>query len=105
MSLQAIVEVPCGYDRTNHPKMLRLVPLTVAEIKAWGEEYNAPRHQLYMIDRYGRGRHVRMNGKVQTWKRDTSRVSIPLKYGLYEAFRLDEHAINRGELLRNATAE
>lgn len=25
----------------------------------------------------------RVNGKVKTWKRDTSRVQIPVKHGLY----------------------
>jgi hypothetical protein len=30
------------------------------------------------------GKIYRQNGKVKTWKRDTSRFSIPVKYGLYE---------------------
>lgn len=25
----------------------------------------------------------KVNGKVRTWKRDTSRVEIPIKHGLY----------------------
>ena len=31
--------------------------------------------------------HIKINGAVKTWKRDTSRVEVPLKYGLYEMFR------------------
>ena len=26
----------------------------------------------------------RVNGKVKTWKRDTNRIQIPLKHGLYD---------------------
>jgi hypothetical protein len=32
----------------------------------------------------------RVNGKVKTWKRDPSRVYIPLKRGLYEHGHLHE---------------
>ena len=27
---------------------------------------------------------VKINGMVKTWKRDTSRFAVPVKYGLYE---------------------
>lgn len=30
-----------------------------------------------------KGRNWRVNGKVKTWKRDPSRVHIPVKHGLY----------------------
>lgn len=29
------------------------------------------------------GKRWRVNGKVKTWKRDISRVQIPVKHGLY----------------------
>jgi hypothetical protein len=32
---------------------------------------------------------VRRNGKTRTWKRDTSRFEIPVKYGLYEYYIID----------------
>ena len=32
----------------------------------------------------------RVNGKVKTWKRDTSRVSVPMKHGLYNYFYITE---------------
>jgi hypothetical protein len=100
--MQQIIEAPDGYSRLKNPPLIRLIPVTVDEAKAWGEWPNDRTPSLYMLDRYGKAKSVRRNGKIQTWKRDASRISIPLKYGFYEAFRLDEHAINRGELLRAA---
>jgi len=40
----------------------------------------------------GRIGSAKVNGKVRTWKRDPSRVEVPLKYGLYEycTFSLSE---------------
>ena len=32
----------------------------------------------------------RVNGKVKTWKRDTSKVKVPVKYGLYSHDYLTE---------------
>lgn len=29
------------------------------------------------------GKRWKVNGKVQTWKRDSSRIRVPLKWGLY----------------------
>ena len=34
-----------------------------------------------LVDNYGKRWYV--NGQVKTWKRDVSRVRIPLKHGLY----------------------
>lgn len=48
------------------------------------------REQLYVQDQQGFMAKVRRNGQVKTWKRDPSRVSIPLKFGMYEAFRVED---------------
>jgi hypothetical protein len=32
----------------------------------------------------GTARRCKINGKVRTWKRDTGRVEVPVKYGLRE---------------------
>jgi hypothetical protein len=34
---------------------------------------------------------VRVSGKPQTWKRDSSRIRVPVKHGLYESGYIDEH--------------
>jgi len=36
----------------------------------------------------------RVNGKVKTWKRSSSKVKIPLKYGLYRYDYLTENDLN-----------
>lgn len=42
---------------------------------------------------------VKVNGKVRRWKRETGRVEIPCKYGLYEYFVLNERDLAAGMLL------
>ena len=34
---------------------------------------------------------VRRNGKTKTWKRDLNRFEIPVKYGLYEYYTIDNN--------------
>ena len=36
----------------------------------------------------GSPRRWRVNGKVKTWKRDKSRIEIPVKHGLYSYGRI-----------------
>jgi len=36
----------------------------------------------------------RVNGKPKTWKRDPSRVRVPVKYGLYSYDHLTEHDLH-----------
>lgn len=48
------------------------------------------REQLYTLDQQGFMARVRRNGQVKTWKRDPNRVEIPLKFGMYEAFRITD---------------
>jgi len=35
-------------------------------------------------------REVRRNGRTRLWRRSPERFSVPVKYGMYEAFRIDE---------------
>ena len=37
---------------------------------------------------------LKVNGKVKTWKRDTSRVQVPYKRGLYEYGYITEQDIH-----------
>jgi len=38
----------------------------------------------------GTAMRARVSGKVKTWKRDASRVHVPVKHGLYESYWIDE---------------
>jgi len=40
----------------------------------------------------------RVNGMVKTWKRDTGRIKIPLKYGLYRYDYLTEDELDLVDL-------
>lgn len=52
-------------------------------------------HTLYYLCDNGRYRNVRFNGQTKTWKRDPERLEIPVKYGMYECFRITERDLDR----------
>lgn len=57
--------------------------LTLVEIKAL-------RNHALIVGNNGEIFRVKVNGIVKTWKRDPSRFSVPIKYGLYEYARIEE---------------
>ena len=61
---------------------LNVRPMFVDEAKRLG--YGD--HVLF-LDNAGNVRRAKVNGQPKTWKRDASRVEVPLKYGLYEYWR------------------
>lgn len=64
-------------------------PHTVYEMITWCDSHS----HIEVRDRLGNARRVKVNGKVRTWKRDTNRIEVPCKYGLYEYFILTAHDI------------
>ena len=60
-------------------------------------------------ERYKNGRgecqRWRVNGKVQTWKRDESRIRVPIKHGLYAYDALTESELNFVHLESGCTNE
>ena len=58
-----------------------------------------PSH-VWFIDTRGQARTAKVNGKVRTWKRDLTRIEIPLKYGLYEYVTFDASDIRAGRLIQ-----
>ena len=80
-----------GYDRKKKPEKGLFRSITFEEAK--GLYYG---QTVKMIDHLGNAwRNVKINGKVQTWKRDPNRISIPCKYGMYETFRLNQSDFDR----------
>lgn len=45
-------------------------------------------YSLKSSDSRGFAHRCRVNGKMKTWKRDTERWELPMKFGLYDAFTL-----------------
>jgi hypothetical protein len=72
-----------GYDRSKTPRTLTVRPMTAEEAK----ELSYGQHAL-IVANDGTARQVKINGAPKTWKRDPSRVEVPVKYGLYECARL-----------------
>jgi len=42
----------------------------------------------------GTAQRWRVSGKPHTWKRDPKRVEVPVKHGMYDNDRLDEHSVH-----------
>jgi len=75
-----------GYDRSKNPKTLTIRKCTLEDIKAMA---NGDCTSYLALDRMGKARHVRANGKLKTWKRDSNRFERSFKYDMYENLRLD----------------
>lgn len=82
------VRAPLRGDKRKTPTLYSFRSVTLEEAKSWTAFGRVP--SLYFQDQHGRMANVRLNGKVQTWKRDPSRISIPVKFGMYEAFRIED---------------
>lgn len=72
-----------GYDRKKKEKMLFRY-MTKEEILnlSYG-------NRVWFLANDGTARQLKINGKVRTWKRDTDRIEVPVKYGMYEYGQLN----------------
>lgn len=63
-------------------------PLTLEEAKqlSYGEH-------IYAINQYNKSGHIRVkvNGKPKTWKTRPNEIMIPVKYGLYQYFYINQY--------------
>lgn len=70
-----------GYDRSKNPARITFRAMTAEEAKG----LRAGTHvQFWGKD--GKVYRAKVNGAGKTWKRNTARVEVSLKYGLYEYF-------------------
>jgi len=49
----------------------------------------------------GTPHRYRVTGKVKTWKRDPSRVKVPVKYGLYSYDYITENCLDLAEVVKD----
>jgi len=54
---------------------------------------------IWFVGLKGDARRIKVNGAPKTWKRDTNRVEVPAKYGMYEYATFDTADILAGRLL------
>lgn len=73
-------------DRKKIPTQYEFRALSLADVLS----PDFGRESLYYMGHDGRMGNVRRNGMVKTWKRDPNRVEIPVKFGMYEAFRVTD---------------
>lgn len=43
----------------------------------------------------GKARKVRVNGRLKRWKRDATRIELPIAFGMYEKARLETRELHR----------
>lgn len=96
------VSRPCAFHRCNEQGMIELVDGLIPCGACHGTKMvmvdETPSH-IWFIDVKGNARQAKVNGKVRTWKRDKTRVELPLKYGLYEYGTFDRSDIEAGRLI------
>lgn len=83
-------ELPC-YGGSRGTMRFR-TPRDIAEMVSWCDSHS---HIWFLTVSGVDARECKVNGKVRTWKRDKTRVEVPIKYGLYEYSTFDARDINR----------
>ena len=81
-------QVKVGYSKDNRNLTFRN-PSSVAEMASHCETNG----HIWLVDRNGQARQVKINGRVRRWKRDANRIEVPFKYGLYEYGTLEARDI------------
>lgn len=67
------------------------------------EEAKQLRHREVLVDQWGKRWYV--NGAVKTWKRDPSRIRVPLKHGLYSYDYIETRDFDRNGVCTLLTKE
>ena len=65
-------------DKRKNPTMIEVRPMTETEIRALRYGDNP---SIILND--GTLAECKVNGAVRTWKRNPSRIEVPIKYGMY----------------------
>jgi hypothetical protein len=72
------ITVKDGYDKRKSAEPVTVRPMT------FEEACNISHDHVEFIGRQGDLRRCKVNGAVRRWKRDLTRIEIPVKYGMYE---------------------
>lgn len=72
--------------------MSKLVPLTLDKAKTL--QYGDIIYEKGKYNSNGSNRRWRVTGKVKVWKRDSTRVRVPIKHGLYDYGAITEGNID-----------
>lgn len=77
------------------------MPITLEQAKRLTWQNNLEHVKLKNAD--GTPMRFRVNGMVKTWKRDLSRIRVPLKHGLYDTGYLVNNTFEGGRFELNLT--
>jgi len=79
------------------------MPITLEQAK--GLKHGDIVHHETNYNADGSCQRWRINGKVKTWKRDTGRIRIPVKNGLYKFDYITQHDLHLVHLEKDCTNE
>lgn len=68
--------------------------MTISLKQAKSLEHGTILYHVHNRNKDGTPQRWKVNGNVKIWKRDESRVQVPLKFGLYGYDYLTEHYLN-----------
>lgn len=86
------ITLPNGYDRSKVAEMMTFRnPIDIDEM----DRHCTRNHRIWFAAADGTARQCTVNGRVRRWKRDRSRIEVPVKYGLYEYATLYTRDITR----------
>ena len=74
-----VFTIRVGYSKSKEVLTVRN-PVDVEEM----DKHCTKHSHIWVRDRQGCARQVKVNGAVRRWKRDRTRIEVPFKYGLYE---------------------
>jgi hypothetical protein len=69
-------------------------PMTLDEVKQLSYD-----DHVWFVSVQGDAKRAKVNGRPRTWKRDSTRIELPIKYGLYEYATFDAADIAAGRIL------
>jgi hypothetical protein len=75
-----------GYDMRKNPRTFKVRHFTLEDIKAMIDDNT---RYYKALDRVGKLRNIRANGKLRTWKKDPSKFERSFKYGMSEHIKLN----------------
>ena len=79
-----------GWHKGAHQRKDGTVTLDQAKNLKYGDILHHANHR----NADGTPQRWRVTGKVKTWKKDASRIYVPIKHGMYNYDHLDEHSLD-----------
>lgn len=85
-----VMELVDCQSRSKNPAKVKFRTMTLEEAKTLSYD-----DHIWFIRNDGKAGQLKINGQPKTWKRTPNRVSVPIKYGMYEYSYFTEQDLHR----------